>query len=104
MSDTIQYGLSKKTIENLHSIFSKFKKIDQVILYGSRAMGNFKTGSDIDLTLVGPSLQMDDLLRIEGEVDDLLLPYKVDLSLIHNIDDPEVLDHITRVGVVFYSA
>ena len=43
-----------------------------------------------------------ELLKLENELDDLLLPYKIDLSMLHQIDDPELLDHIRRVGVVFY--
>jgi uncharacterized protein len=40
-----------------------------------------------------------ELLKIENEIDDLLLPYKVDLSLFHQIDNPSLIEHIQRVGI-----
>ena len=95
-------GLPEKTIQSLQNVFSKHPKIESVILYGSRAKGTFKNGSDIDLTIQGPELSLKDLFKIENEIDDLLLPYKVDLSLHHQIENAELLEHIHRVGKVFY--
>ena len=65
-------------------------------------MGNFKNGSDIDLSIFSPSMDLAELLKIENEIDDLLLPYKVDLSLYHHIDNRDLVEHIQRVGVLFY--
>ena len=73
--------------------------IDQVLLYGSRAMGRNHRGSDVDLCLVAPSLQLEDLLLLGARLDDLLLPWRFDLQLKHRIDHPGLLDHIERVGV-----
>lgn len=64
----------------------------------------YRKGSDIDLCLEGQPLEVADLLKLEAQVDDLLLPWKVDLSLKHMIDNPSLLDHIERVGVPIYRA
>ncbi len=101
MSQTHRYGLSTETIEKLILEFKKNPKIKKAILYGSRALGNFKNGSDIDLTLVAPTMSLTELLKIENEIDDLLLPYKVDLSLYHQIENPDLIEHINRVGIEF---
>ena len=95
-------GLSAKTIDKIHSVFARYPNIEQAILYGSRAKGTFRNGSDIDLTLRGDTLTHRELSRIENELDDLLLPYKIDLSLFRQIDNPNLIEHIGRVGVVFY--
>jgi predicted nucleotidyltransferase len=71
-------------------------------IYGSRAKGSFRPGSDIDLSLFGEALTAQDLLQIDREIDALDLPYKVDLSLFAEIDDPALRAHITRVGQVLY--
>lgn len=92
------HGLSKETISALLKVFNQYP-IDKVILYGSRAKGNFKDGSDIDITLVAPNLDLTQLLKIENEIDDLLLPYKVDLSLFHTIDNPDLILHIQKFGL-----
>ncbi|GIV26233.1 MAG: hypothetical protein KatS3mg027_0047 [Bacteroidia bacterium] len=99
----MKYGLSDKTIDLINAVFSKHPEVETAILYGSRAKGNFHTGSDIDLTLTGTNLTLSILHKIEDEIDDLLLPYKVDLSILQDIENKELLDHIQRVGKVFYS-
>ena len=101
MSDIKKFGLSLKTIQALKSVFSKHTEIEKVLIYGSRVKGNFRVGSDIDLTLIAPSLNLSDLLKIENEIEDLMLPYKVDLSLFHLIENSDVVEHIKRVGVEF---
>ena len=95
-------GLPEKSISSLQEIFKGHPKVITVLLYGSRAKGTYKNGSDIDLTILGPDLSLTDLLKIENEIDNLLLPYKVDLSLHSSIKNVELLEHIGRVGIVFY--
>ena len=97
-----KYGLSDSVIDRIITVFSRFPEVDKAVLYGSRAKGNFKRGSDIDLTLYGNGLSLTILHKIENELDDVLLPYKIDLSIFEQIADSDVVDHIRRVGVVFY--
>lgn len=96
------YGLKDKVVQEIGGIFSQYPQIEKAILYGSRARGNYRNGSDIDLTLQGKGLTLTMLFRIETELDDLMLPYKIDLSIVHQIGNPDLVDHIERVGVVFY--
>jgi len=96
------HGLPAEAIDKLNGVFRAWPQIESVILYGSRAKGNYRTGSDIDLCIRAEALRLPDLLAIENQIDELLLPWKVDLSLIDHIDNPDLLDHIRRVGTVFY--
>ena len=96
------YGLKEKHIEAVNSVFSKYPQIEKATLYGSRAKGNYRNGSDIDLTLKGEALTLSILSKIETELDDLLLPYKIDISIHHKIENPDLLEHMDRVGIVFY--
>ena len=98
----INFGLTQKTLNELSRIFSRQLKIEKVVIYGSRAKGNFKNGSDIDLTIHGKELNTDDLLRLQNQLEDLDLPYKIDLSLFHQIENPELKNHIERVGSLIY--
>lgn len=100
----MRFGIEDSVIEKINSIFCQYENIEQVILYGSRAKGNYKRGSDIDLTIVSESdqLSFSDLAKAENQLDDLMLPYKIDLSLLKQIANPELIDHINRIGVIFY--
>lgn len=98
----LRHGLPAEAVDKLNGVFRAWPQIDAVILYGSRAKGNYRTGSDIDLCIRAKALTLPDLLEIEDQIDELLLPWKVDLSLVDHIDNPALLDHIQRVGTVFY--
>lgn len=102
LSEDSTFGLKQSTIKKINAIFTHYSAIEQVIVYGSRAKGTEQCGSDIDLTLVGHLLNYDQLIKIETELDDLLLPYKIDLSIYHQIDNSNLIAHIDRVGKVFF--
>ncbi|MGM0509377.1 MAG: nucleotidyltransferase domain-containing protein, partial [Fusobacteriota bacterium] len=74
----MRYGLKKETLKKITSIFSGEEKVQKVILYGSRAKGNYRKGSDIDITLIGENINLEDLNRLSIKLDDLLLPYTFD--------------------------
>lgn len=101
MMDT---GLNLDSTSKICAVFKKFPQVEQAILYGSRAMGTFKSGSDIDITLLGHDLTQDLIWNISQELDDLLLPQVFDLSLFESLDNPELKEHIARVGIIFYPA
>ena len=96
------YGLKNTIIEQINSIFSKYSKIEKVVLYGSRAKGNYKNGSDIDLVLYGNNLSSFFVNKLINEIDDLLLPYTFDISIFENISNQDLIEHINRIGVVFF--
>jgi len=98
----MNHGLTPATVEKIHGVLARHPEVEQAILYGSRAKGGFKPGSDIDLTLTGDRLDERVRGRIDEELDDLLLPYEFDLSLLAALEHPDLIDHIRRVGVVFY--
>ncbi len=100
----MRYGLSEDVIEKIRSVFETFPKIQEVIIYGSRAIGSHREGSDIDFTFFGHGITNNDLNQISLKLDELLLPYTFDLSIFSQICNPNLIDHINRVGKVFYSA
>ncbi len=77
----MKYGLSNRTLQKIQSVLSHYPQVERAILYGSRATGTYRNGSDIDLTLYGDALTHSILSRIDTELDDLLLPYTIDLSI-----------------------
>ena len=95
-------GLNPKTIQSLESVFKQFDTIDKVVLYGSRALGTHKPGSDIDLALFGKNVTPDLIASIAILIDDLLLPYTLDLTAYDLIDNLALREHIDRVGLELF--
>lgn len=98
----MKYGLKPHIWKQIFECVEKNERIQEVVLYGSRAKGTQKNASDIDLVLKGENLTTNDQARLENDLDDLLLPWKFDISIFHNITNPELLDHIKRVGITIY--
>ncbi len=98
----MKYGLTDETISKIQQVFSTFPEVEQAILYGSRAKANFKPSSDIDITFKGENMNLQILNKIEWQLDDLLLPYTFDLSIFRYLNNPDLREHVERVGVVVY--
>jgi predicted nucleotidyltransferase len=98
----MHFGLRNDIIENIQHIFEEFDQVDEVIIYGSRAKGNYKPGSDVDLTVKGKNLDLKTINKISLKIDDLFLPYTFDISVYSQIENRDLIDHIERVGKVFY--
>ncbi|MBC8206015.1 MAG: nucleotidyltransferase domain-containing protein [Kiritimatiellales bacterium] len=96
-------GINPEELHRLGSVFEQEPNLREVILYGSRAKGTHRPGSDIDLTLKGTALTTAWLMDLSAKIDDLLLPYEVDLSIFEHIDNPDLIEHISRVGKVVFS-
>lgn len=74
------YGLLEKDMDYILKALKQFDEIDRAILYGSRAMGNYKKGSDVDIAIQGEKVTEKTIF----ELDDLLnevypLPYFFDI-------------------------
>jgi predicted nucleotidyltransferase len=98
----MEFGLSKQTCATIRLILDGYPQVEKAMLYGSRAKGNYKNGSDIDLTLIGAALDHRLLMSIASALDDSDIPYTVDLSLFEHLENPALREHIERVGKVFY--
>lgn len=97
------FGLKDEQLQKIQQTLAQFESIQQAILYGSRAIGNYRPGSDIDLTLKGDNLTLRNIIfPLQDALDELYLPHTFDISIYSQIDHPELLQHIQRVGKIFY--
>ncbi|MBK1736206.1 hypothetical protein CKO15_13195 [Halorhodospira abdelmalekii] len=97
-------GLPCGILEKLQAELSHYPHVQRAILFGSRAMGTHRPNSDIDLCLDAPDLPFQSFLQLASALDELVLPYTLDLILKHHIDNPDLLNHIQRVGLVVYAS
>ncbi len=104
MSNNLDNGISAEYWNKINETLSHFPHIKKAVLFGSRAKGTYKEFSDIDIALIGNDMNTDDLLKLETEIDDLLLPYEFDFCIYKNITNKELKDHIDRRGIVVYNS
>lgn len=98
----MEYGLNDNVLQKIRKVLGSFPGIEEAIIYGSRAVGTHKLGSDIDITLKA-DLSFDEMIQLEKELDDLMLPYTFDLSIYHKLSNKNLVEHIDRVGKQFYT-
>ena len=99
----MRFGLKEEVIDNICKVFSEFTEIEKVVIYGSRAKGNYKNGSDIDLTLFGEAIDYSVLTKIDFKINELFLPYSFDISIFKLISNQDLIEHINKIGKIFYS-
>ena len=95
---TATHGLAEKTVARITSVLKSFPQVEKAVLFGSRAKGTYRRGSDVDLALIGDHLDLRTIGRIGSALDDLPLPYRFSLIAFGPRTDPEVASHIRRVG------
>lgn len=98
----MRFGLEEPVIARIQTVLARFPEIQRAVIYGSRAKGDHKPGSDIDLTLFGDRLNSALLSSISAYLDDLMLPYTFDLSIFDELEHTDLREHIERVGQTFY--
>ena len=99
------FGIAPKSYELILKTLSGFKEIEKAAIYGSRAMGNFKPGSDIDLAIFGNKITPETVLKLKTKLEqELPIPYYFDLTHYDTISNSELKKHIDEFGKVFYSA
>ncbi len=95
------FGLPERTITELIEYFKSKPEVEKVVVYGSRAKGTYKNGSDIDFAVWTNGLSVYDL-RIEAELDELETPYMFDVTDYKNLSHEGMKNSIDRDGVLFY--
>ncbi len=99
-----KFGLEEKTIKDIIEILKRYKEVESVRIFGSRARGDYKKASDIDIALFGENLTFFINTKIFYEIDDLYLPYKIDLINFNSIgSENKIKDNILKEGVEFYA-
>lgn len=102
MKERNRFGLTQRDMATIENILKKHFTITHVCIFGSRAKGNYKFGSDIDLVIMDENISEKEMSTIKSEFEDSNLPYTVDILDYHHLDNLDPKDHIDRVGLNFY--
>lgn len=99
----MRFGLEENIIKKITEVFEKNPKVDKAFIFGSRAKGNFRPDSDIDIAIKGYGISLDDIIKMSSAFDDNNIKYKIDLVDYNSIKEKDLKEHIDRVGIEFYS-
>ncbi len=98
-----KFGLLESDMTSMVEVISNHQQVDQAFIFGSRAKGNFRA-SDVDLALKGKNLDFETVSKISYILnEETLMPYKFDVVYYHRIQEPELIDHIDRVGIEVFN-
>jgi uncharacterized protein len=95
-----ELGLKKDDLSDILKVINKYKEVKSAVIFGSRAKGNYKNGSDVDIALKGEDLTFSIVQNIRAELnEETIMPYKFDVIFYNKIVNNELISHIDRVGV-----
>lgn len=101
MTKANKFGLSEVAFKKLMMLLCEFKEFERILVFGSRALGTYREGSDIDIAVFGSQISRETLRSFKIQYDELGLPYQVDIVHYESIDNPALKEHIDKVGVSF---
>lgn len=99
----MKFGLKQHNIDDIVSVLEQYPKIDKAYIFGSRAKGNYRPDSDIDISIKGHDITYIDIINLSVKIDDLNIGLSVDIVNYNSIKEPALKEHIDRVGIEFYS-
>lgn len=96
--ETISTGLTEQHLAILSQACGRYPEIEDAVIFGSRAKGNYKPGSDIDIAIKGPQVTRRTVAGLCSDLEDSALPFFVDVVAYDGISNPALKEHIDRVA------
>jgi len=97
------FGIYEKSYDLIINAIKSFHEIEKAIIFGSRAMGNFKKGSDVDIAIFGENIKFETTSELNAKLnEEIPIPYYVDILNFNDISSKELKKHIIEEGKVFY--
>ena len=100
----LSFGLSAEILDELKQVFSRFPAVERVLIYGSRARGDFRPSSDIDLLVIAPTMASLEFSQLWMALDDLPIIFRLDVSLLQEVDHQQLKRNMLTDGVTLYTS
>ena len=97
------FGLREGIIDEIVNVISKYEEIDKAVVFGSRARGDYKKTSDIDLGIFSSNISSTKLNLLRDNIDTLDIIYKVDVVHFESLNKEGIIKNIKSEGVIIYS-
>lgn len=99
----MEFGLTEKDLAYIKAVIAEFAEIRQAVIFGSRAKGNFKRGSDVDIAVLGEEVSFSTVARLHARLEEEgPLPYFFDIVDYTHLTQQELREHIDRIGKTIY--
>lgn len=100
----MEFGLRQQDLDEIVRILQRFSVVEEAIIFGSRAKGNYKKGSDIDIAIKGQDIDHQIVSSLSFLLnEESATPYYFDIVHFEKVTEKELIDHINRVGICIYS-
>lgn len=99
------FGLEEHDVSTIKNILKEYPEVLEAYIFGSRAKGNFKLGSDVDIAVKGNNISFRTISSINSKLnEETPLPYHFDILNYNSLTNLELLNHIDRMGKKFYDS
>ncbi|MGB3619223.1 MAG: nucleotidyltransferase domain-containing protein [Catalinimonas sp.] len=97
------FGLRTTDLQAIREALNAFPAVERALLFGSRAKGTQRVGSDVDLALSGVALDERTVRDIAWQLnEETMMPYHFDVLNYDRLDHTALRAHIDRVGVCLF--
>jgi len=98
------FGLRDSDILDIIQVLEKFPEVESARIFGSRAKGNYRNGSDVDLAVFGNNISFERIIHISSVLnEETVMPYYFDVLDYYSIENADLVRHIDRIGKIIYS-
>ena len=96
-------GLQQPDLDIILAVLGEFPNVKEAIIFGSRAKGNFRNGSDVDIAIKGVNLNQEIVSTISYRLnEETILPYKFDILDYKSIRNSKLTENINKIGITVY--
>ena len=101
----MKFGLDQADLSYIISVIEEFPEIRQAIIFGSRAKGNYRVGSDVDIAIVWEAISFSTVARLHSRLEEEgPLPYYFDIVDYTHSTHQQLKEHIEGVGKTIFFA
>jgi len=98
-----RFGLEQHILDKIIAVLRAHPKIERAVIYGSRALGDFKPHSDIDIAVFASRIDASELARLRFEIDELPIVFKIDLVHVDGLENESLRTKIATEGCEIFS-
>ncbi|ERT69052.1 MULTISPECIES: nucleotidyltransferase family protein [Cetobacterium] len=94
----MKFGLKERELDEIKVLYYLFPEIDEIVIFGSRARGDYSRVSDIDIAIKGDVDKI--MYKIRDYFEESSIIYTVDVVNYISISNQDFKENIDSEGVI----